>query len=517
MALDDIQLVDAAERVSDLSSGRTLYSIKLAASTTAKAKGLVRQIDKDMKNLRNQIDADVAQGINEDKIIARNIYSAVQILELKDRVTVLKKPGNSTDPVENINARAIRVIKSMAECARKKSEKIYSGGDEKQVQPNTEVITIPSIEIPNTEPTTEIVTTPVIENPTEPTTEFISLKNEQSGSGSDEISKDEIRSGLNVALNELFKREPDDNREPKDNTDEEINAALETHIKRIEEASPYSTMTTNEIAESRQEIGEFDDPIEAEAKAIEDAAQKNAEEVARINAAKGYVVPTIDSDSQLRDDPIVIPGRSDEGKDDIPNYTLASNVKGNDSGFGVENIPEERTSTSTIIEGEVSTMPVVVSSVNLGNLRDSRFQQIMDALKAQEEMKTDAQRLRAALKKQEETNAGVRNEEERAQKEVKSSEEELAATQKEFEQAYEDTLAKINGDTQKIVAEIKADEKRSDELTNDTENRRRAIADLENQAASNRRTTDELRAQTRKLTSMFEQPTEPNEDYVFKK
>ena len=511
MALDDIQLVDAAERVSDLSSGRTLYSIKLAKATTAKAKVLARQRANDMKKLRKQIDADVAEGINEDQIIAKNIYSAVQILELNDNVTVLEKPGNSTDPVENINARAIRVIKSMAEWARKKSEKIYSGVDEKQAQPNTEVITIPSIELPNTEPTTEIVTTPVIENPTEPTTEFISLKKDQSGSGSDEISKEKIRSGLNAELDALF------NREPKDNRDGQINAALETHIKQIEEDLPYSPMTTNEITVSRQKIGEFDDPIKEKAKAIKDAAQKNAEEVARINAAKGYVVPTTDSDSQLRDEPIVIPGRSDEGKEDIPNYTLASNIKENDSGFGAENIPEEKTSTSTIIEGEVSTMPVVVSSVDLGNLRDSRFQQIRDALKEQEKMKTDAQRLHAELEEQEKANAGVRNKEAIAQEEVESSKKELDATQKKFDQACKDILSKINGDTEKIAAEIKATEKRSAELINDTENRRRAIEDLENQAASNRRTTDDLRAQTEELTSIFEQPTEPNEEYVFKK
>ena len=495
MALDDIQLVDAAERVSDLSSGRTLYSIKLAKATTAKAKVLARQRANDMKKLRKQIDADVAEGINEDQIIAKNIYSAVQILELNDNVTVLEKPGNSTDPVENINARAIRVIKSMAEWARKKSEKIYSGVDEKQAQPNTEVITIPSIELPNTEPTTE----------------FISLKKDQSGSGSDEISKEKIRSGLNAELDALF------NREPKDNRDGQINAALETHIKQIEEDLPYSPMTTNEIIVSRQKIGEFDDPIKEKAKAIKDAAQKNAEEVARINAAKGYVVPTTDSDSQLRDEPIVIPGRSDEGKEDIPNYTLASNIKENDSGFGAENIPEEKTSTSTIIEGEVSTMPVVVSSVDLGNLRDSRFQQIRDALKEQEKMKTNAQRLHAELEEQEKANAGVRNKEAIAQEEVESSKKELDATQKKFDQAYKDILAKINGDTEKIAAEIKATEKRSAELINDTENRRRAIEDLENQAASNRRTTDDLRAQTEELTSMFEQPTEPNEEYVFKK
>ena len=550
MAQENIQVVEAAEKVADLPLDKKLYSMNLSPETAKKFKELKSKRYNYYEAFSEQIAGDVERGIGQKKIEDRHINYAAKIIELSDEINVLKHP-DAKRPIESINKRALRLINAMIEGCKKNSKKIYGNEEEKQTEPNTEVIEIPAIDVPPV-PSTEVISLPrqpsdvgavkVEEKPDSNSESRIEI-------GNPEINRSEIAEAVSTKLD--FSSNPAtisivteptkgvNNNEDKDNV---INGKLVNYVKEMEANKKYFPMSDEEIAKSQEKLAEAKE-ISDKAQQLREAEEQNKAEVAVINETKGYTEQV--SEEPLRDNPIIVPTRPEREEEFIPEYRTVVNTKTDESieDDKTEN-KEEVTESAVVKENEKveakepeaaskeentedSTEPVVIEnnpepktmviSAESKNKLEEYKKQVDLAITKAKELKKQSDSIDQDLQSDREKNATVVAKEEAAKKASEDAQADKVLAEKELSDAYAKTLEVLKALNEKAEKENQNKQKMRNDIISDTNSRLQNIESLNKKAESNRDAANKIRSQISELDDMLAKEDEPVAGVEYKK
>ena len=550
MAQENIQIVEAAEKVADLPLDKKLYSMNLSPETAKKFKELKSKRDNYYEAFSEQIAGDVERGIGQKKIEDRHINYAAKIIELSDEINVLKHP-DAERPIESLNKRALRLINIMIEGCKKNSKKIYDNEEEKQTEPNTEVIEIPAIEVPPV-PSTEVISLP--QQPSDVGAAKVEEKPDSNSEsrieiGNPEINRSEIAEAVSTKLD--FSSNPAtisivteptkgvNNNGDKDNV---INGKLVNYVKEMEANKKYSPMSDEEIAKSQEKLAEAKE-ISDKAQQLREAEEQNKAEVAVINETKGYTEQV--SEEPLRDNPIIVPTRPEREEEFIPEYRTVVNTKTDESieDDKTEN-KEEVTESAVVKENEKveakepeaaskeentedSTEPVVIEnnpepktmviSAESKNKLEEYKKKVDLAITKAKELKKQSDSIDQDLQRDREQNATVVAKEEAAKKASEDAQADKVLAEKELSDAYAKTLEALNALNEKAEKENQNKQKMRNDIISDTNSRLQNIESLNKKAESNRDAADKIRSQISELDDMLAKEDEPVAGVEYKK